>query len=229
MALEIELRGARVRYGPLEALHGVNLAVPAGAMTVLVGRNGSGRSTALHALAGVVRLTAGRVLWYGAGGGGGGAAVAREITALDTYRRSRLGMALLPTEQAVFPSLTVAENLVVAGPLGGGVDAGVALFPELGRLLPRTAGTLSGGEQRMVALSRVLTSPARLLLLDEFGLGLAEEVVARVHTALAALVASGRTVLLAEQHLPETAAWDYVYELRRGDVVGARERPLSGA
>jgi branched-chain amino acid transport system ATP-binding protein len=226
MALEIELRGARVRYGPLEALHGVDLAIPAGAMTVLVGRNGSGRSTALHALAGVVPLTAGRVLWHG------GAVRAREITALDTYRRSRLGMALLPADQAVFPSLTVAENLVVAGPLGGGVDAGVELFPELARLLPRTAGTLSGGEQRMVALSRVLTSPARLLLLDEFGLGLAEEVVARVHTALAALVASGRTALLAEQTLPDAAAWDYAYELRRGDVVAARERgapPLSEA
>ncbi|RAG83235.1 ABC transporter [Streptacidiphilus pinicola] len=218
MTLEIELRGARVRYGPLEALHGVDLPVPAGAMTVLVGRNGSGRSTALHALAGVVPLTAGRVLWHG------GAVTAREITALDTYRRSRLGMALLPAEQAVFPSLTVAENLVVAGPLGGGVDAGVELFPELGRLLPRTAGTLSGGEQRMVALSRVLTSPARLLLLDEFGLGLAEEVVARVHAALTALVASGRTVLLAEQALPDEVAWDYAYELRRGAIVAARER-----
>ncbi|WP_042429917.1 ATP-binding cassette domain-containing protein, partial [Streptacidiphilus anmyonensis] len=77
--LEVELRGARVRYGPLEALHGVDLAVPAGAMTVLVGRNGSGRSSALHAVAGVVPLTAGQVLWYG----GGGAAHAREITALD--------------------------------------------------------------------------------------------------------------------------------------------------
>ncbi|WP_042388711.1 ATP-binding cassette domain-containing protein [Streptacidiphilus melanogenes] len=229
MALEIELRGARVRYGPLEALHGVDLAVPAGAMTVLVGRNGSGRSTALHALAGVVPLAAGRVLWHGRGG----AVAAREITALDTYRRSRLGIALLSAEQAVFPSLTVAENLVVPGPLGGGVEAGVELFPELSRLLPRTAGTLSGGEQRMVALCRVLTSPARLLLLDEFGLGLAEEVVARVHASLASLVASGRTVLLAEQALPDEAAWDYVYELRRGDVVAARERqappPLSGA
>ncbi len=140
-------------------------------------------------------------------------------------------MALLPAEQAVFPSLSVAENLLVPGPLGGGVDAGVALFPELSRLLARTAGTLSGGEQRMVALSRVLTSPARLLLLDEFGLGLAEEVVARVHAALAALVASGRTVLLAEQTLPDRGAWDYAYELRRGAVVAAHERetpPLGG-
>ncbi|SEM67047.1 ATP-binding cassette domain-containing protein [Streptacidiphilus jiangxiensis] len=222
MAREIELRDARVRYGPLEALHGVDLPIAAGAMTVLVGRNGSGRSSALHAMAGVVPLTAGQVLWYG------GAAHAREITALDTYRRSRLGVALLPAEQAVFPSLSVAENLAVPGPLGGGVDASVALFPELTRLLARTAGTLSGGEQRMVALSRVLTSPARLLLLDEFALGLAEEVTARVHATLAALVAAGRTVVLAEQSIPAEAAWDVAYELRRGDLVAARER-VSGA
>jgi branched-chain amino acid transport system ATP-binding protein len=133
-------------------------------------------------------------------------------------------MALLPAEQAVFPSLSVAENLVVPGPLGGGVDGAVALFPELARLLPRTAGTLSGGEQRMIALSRVLTSPARLLLLDEFALGLAEEVTARVHAALARLVGEGRTVVLAEQAVPDEAAWDYVYELRRGDLVAVRER-----
>ncbi|MEY9877750.1 branched-chain amino acid transport system ATP-binding protein [Streptacidiphilus sp. MAP12-33] len=223
MALEIELRGARVRYGPLEALHGVDLPIPAGAMTVLLGRNGSGRSSALHAMAGVVPLTAGRVLWHG------GAVHAREITALDTYRRSRLGVALLPSEQAVFPSLSVAENLAVTGRLGGGTDAGIALFPELARLLPRTAGTLSGGEQRMVALARVLTSPARLLLLDEFALGLAEEVTARVHATLAELVRAGRTVVLAEQTLPDGAVWDLAYELRRGDLVAARERDLSGA
>ncbi|WP_037604919.1 ATP-binding cassette domain-containing protein [Streptacidiphilus rugosus] len=216
MALEIELRGARVRYGPLEALHGVDLAVPSGATTVLLGRNGSGRTSLLHALAGVVPLTEGSVRWYG------GKDRPREIGALDAYRRSRLGIALLPAERAVFPSLSVAENLTLLS--GSGVPAALELFPELSRLLPRTAGTLSGGEQRMVALSRALTGPARLLLLDELGLGLAEEVVARVHVALSALVAAGRTVVLAEQSLPPApAAVDLVYELRRGAVVSAYE------
>ncbi|MEZ0066529.1 branched-chain amino acid transport system ATP-binding protein [Streptacidiphilus sp. MAP12-20] len=216
MAVEIELRGARVRYGPLEALHGVDLAVPSGAVTVLLGRNGSGRTSVLHALAGVVPLASGSVRWYG------GAERPREITALDTYRRSRLGIALLPAERAVFPSLSVAENLTLLS--GTSVPEALELFPELSRLLPRTAGTLSGGEQRMVALSRVLTGPARLLLLDELGLGLAEEVVTRVHAALSALVDAGRTVVLAEQSLPpEPVRVDVVYELRRGTVVSARE------
>jgi branched-chain amino acid transport system ATP-binding protein len=216
MALEIELRAARVRYGPLEALHGVDLPIPAGAMTVLLGRNGAGRTSALHALAGVAPLASGRVLWYG------GAEDAREITALDTYRRSRLGIALLPAERAVFPSLSVAENLTLLS--GAGVPAALALFPELERLLARTAGTLSGGEQQMVALSRVLTGPARLLLLDELGLGLAEEVVARVHAALTELVAAGRTVVLAEQSLPPAPTVpDVVYELQRGAVASAWE------
>lgn len=216
MALEVELRAARVRYGPLEALHGVDLPIAAGAMTVLLGRNGDGRTSALHALAGIAPLVSGRVRWYG------GAERARDITGWDTYRRSRLGIALLPAERAVFPSLTVAENLTLLS--GAGVPAALGLFPELARLLPRTAGTLSGGEQRMVALSRVLTGPGRLLLLDELGLGLAEEVVARVHETLTALVAAGRTVVLAEQSLPAAPAVpDLVVELRRGAVVAAYE------
>jgi branched-chain amino acid transport system ATP-binding protein len=218
MAREIELRGARVRYGPLEALHGVDLTVPSGTATVLLGRNGSGRTSVLHALAGVVPLTAGSVRWYG------GTERPREIGTLDAFRRSRLGIALLPAERAVFPSLSVAENLTLLS--GSGVPAALELFPELSRLLSRTAGTLSGGEQRMVALSRALTGPARLLLLDELGLGLAEEVVARVHVALSALVAAGRTVVLAEQSLPPAPARvDLVYELRRGAVVSAYEAP----
>jgi branched-chain amino acid transport system ATP-binding protein len=113
----------------------------------------------------------------------------------------------------------VAQHLRVSG--SGGAEA-LELFPELRRLLPRRAGTLSGGEQRMVALCRALAGPARLLLLDELGRGLAEDVVARVHRALAAAVASGRTVVLAEQDLPP-ALGDVVYVLHRGAVAFAGE------
>lgn len=213
--MSVSLRHARVRYGPLEALHGVCLSAPASGPAVLLGRNGSGRTTVLRAPAGTVPLSGGAVVWDGA-----------DATRMPAYERAPRGMCLVPDRQAVFGSLTVRENLELAAP---DIAAALEVYPRLKPLLPRRAGTLSGGEQRMVALSRVLTSPARLLLLDEFGLGLAEEVVARVHEALAALVAAGRTVLLAEQSLPETAAWDYAYELRRGDVVAVRERPLSEA
>jgi branched-chain amino acid transport system ATP-binding protein len=211
MAVEIALERARVRYGPLEALHGVDLRVPTARLTVLLGRNGAGRSTALQALAGSVRLSGGRVSWYG------GATAGRDITRLDAYRRARLGLALVPSERAVFPSLTVAEHLSrLTGPAR---ESALDLFPELRPRLDRRAGTLSGGEQQMVALAPALAGPARLLLLDEFGRGLAAPVAARVRAALAVAVAAGRTVLLAEQALPPDLPVDLVYLLHRGSVA----------
>jgi branched-chain amino acid transport system ATP-binding protein len=212
MSVEIELVGVRAGYGPLEALHGVDLAVPTGRCTVLLGRNGAGRTTVLRVLAGTLRPTAGQVRWRG-----------REVTALGAWHRARLGLCAVPDEQAVFPSLTVAQHLEVSGVAdGAGREAVLDLFPELERLLPRRAGTLSGGEQRMLALCRALVGPARLLLLDEVGRGLAEHVLARVHRALAAAVAAGRTVVLAEQELPRGLG-DVVYVLHRGAVAFAGE------
>ena len=221
MALEIALVAARVRYGPLEALHGVDLPVPAGRLTVLLGRNGAGRSTALDALAGAVPLSAGRVRWYGGAPAGSGAA--RDITALGAYARARLGMTLVPAEGAVFPSLSVADHLSRLTPEGR--TAALDLFPELGRLLPRSAGTLSGGEQQMLALGVALARPSRLLMLDEPERGLAPAVLERLHAALATAVGAGRTVVLAEQSLPSaaTAAVDLVHVLHRGSVVFSGE------
>jgi branched-chain amino acid transport system ATP-binding protein len=222
VALEISLEQARVHYGPLEALHGVDLRIPQGRITLLLGRNGSGRSTALHALTGTVPLSAGRVLWHGGGAGDG----RRDITRLETYRRARLGICLVPSERSVFPSLTVGEHLALPGrPCR---DAALDLFPELRPLLGRTAGRLSGGQQQMVALARALAGPARLLLLDEPGRGLAEPVLARLYAALAAAVAAGRTVVVSGPSLPPGPALpDLVYVLRQGAVAfaGEPERP----
>ncbi|MEZ0089040.1 ATP-binding cassette domain-containing protein [Streptacidiphilus sp. EB129] len=215
MAVEIALDRARVRYGPLEALHGVDLRIPQARLTVLLGRNGAGRSTALHALAGTEPLADGRVTWFGGGPHG------RDITGLGAFRRARMGVALVPAERAVFPSLSVADHLSRLD--ASAHAAALELFPELSRLLERRAGTLSGGEQQMVALAAALAGPSRLLLLDELGRGLAEPVVARVHAALAAAVATGRTVLLAEQALPQGMAADLVYVLHRGSVAFAGE------
>ena len=217
MTLEIALVGARVRYGPLEALHGIDLPIPTGRLTVLLGRNGAGRSTALHALAGAVPLAAGRVDWYGGPPTGSGAP--RDITGLGAYARARLGLTLVPAEGAVFPSLTGSDHL--SRLTAQGRAAALDLFPELGPLLPRSAGTLSGGEQQMLALGVALAGPSGLLMLDEPGRGLAPAVLERLHSALAAAVASGRTVVLAEQSLPSvpTAAVDLVHVLHRGSVV----------
>jgi branched-chain amino acid transport system ATP-binding protein len=242
MTLAVALLGARVRYGPLEALHGVDLPVPAGRLTVLLGRNGAGRSTALHALAGAVPLTGGRVQWYGEGGGGGegsgreggggsvGAGAPRDITALSAYARARLGLTLVPAEGAVFPSLSVADHL--SGLTAQGRAAALDVFPELRRLLTRSAGTLSGGEQQMLALGVALSRRSRVLLLDEPGRGLAPAVLERVHAAVASAVAAGRTVVLAEQSLPSapTAVVDLVHVLHRGSVVfsGGPDEPALG-
>lgn len=208
MSLATELRGARVRYGPLEALHGLDLPVPAGTVTVLTGRNGAGRTTALRALAGTVRLAAGRVLWRG-----------EDVTGVPPHERARRGLCFVPDRGAVYEGLTVAENLALAGP------AAPVPYPELVPLLSRTAGTLSGGERRMLAVSRALLRPARVVLVDEPVLGMAPPVAARTYALLAALaVRGGAAVVLAEQRVPDgLPPGTLVHELRRGTRVFSGE------
>ncbi|GAA2302420.1 ABC transporter ATP-binding protein [Streptomyces hawaiiensis] len=204
----LSLRHARVRYGPLEALHGITLAAHGPGLTVLLGRNGSGRTTALNALAGTLPLSGGAVVWDGT-----------DVTRVPAYERARRGMCLVPDRQAVFGSLTVRENLELAAR-----DHTVALdaYPPLRPLLERRAGTLSGGEQRMLALSRALLARARVVLVDEPAQGMSPSVAARTYELLGALDAC---VVIAEQRLPpalrERPA--VVYELRRGAVVFAGE------
>ncbi|MFF8017543.1 ATP-binding cassette domain-containing protein [Streptomyces sp. NPDC007929] len=204
----VALRHARVRYGPLEALHGVDLTAPGPGLTVLLGRNGSGRSTALRALAGTVPLSGGAVLWDGT-----------DVTRVPAYERARRGMCLVPERRAVFGSLTVRENLELASP-----DPSVALdaYPRLRPLLQRRAGTLSGGEQRMLALSRALLARARVVLVDEPAQGMSPAAAARTYELLGALDAC---VVIAEQRLPPALRGRpaIVYELRRGGVAFAGE------
>ncbi|MEE1787643.1 ATP-binding cassette domain-containing protein [Streptomyces sp. SP17BM10] len=208
MPVEIALRSARVRYGPLEALHAVDLAFPSGLVSVLLGPNGAGRTSVLHAMAGLVRLSGGQVLWRG-----------RDVTGLSVRRRVRMGLTLVPSERAVFASLTVAEHLRLASRDGG--TESLDLFPELAPLLPRRAGTLSGGQQQLVALARALASDPELLLLDEPGRGLAPGVVNRLH---AHLLAAGTTVVLSAQELPRTLAGAaVVHVLHRGEVAFSGE------
>ncbi|MFC8955970.1 ATP-binding cassette domain-containing protein [Streptomyces sp. NPDC057101] len=218
MSIEIALRAARVRYGPLEALHGLDLPVPAGTVTVLLGRNGSGRTTALRALAGTVRLSAGTVVWRGT-----------DVTRLSAHERARRGLCLVPDLEAVYAGLTVAENLALTAPgaVSGTARGAVAPpYPELLPLLSRTAGTLSGGERRMLALSRALLAVrARVVLVDEPSLGLAPPVAARTYRGLAALaVEGGAAVVLAEQRVPVgLPPGSLVHELRRGSLAFSGE------
>jgi branched-chain amino acid transport system ATP-binding protein len=206
--MTISLRHARVRYGPLEALHGITLAAPAPALTVLLGRNGSGRSTALRALAGTVPLSAGTVVWDGA-----------DITRMPAYERARRGLCLVPERQAVFGSLTVRENLELVSPAP---EPALDAYPQLEPLLARRAGTLSGGEQRMLALSRALLARARVVLVDEPAQGMSPTVATRTYELLSGLHAC---VVVAEQRLPPALRGKaaFVYELRRGAVVFSGE------
>ncbi|MEV0093140.1 ATP-binding cassette domain-containing protein [Streptomyces sp. NPDC050738] len=218
MNVEIELRDARVHYGPLEALHGVHLPAPAGAVTVLLGRNGSGRTTALRALAGTVPLTSGRVLRRG-----------EDITRTPAHLRARRGLCSVPDQQAVHPTLTVAENLRLAAAKGD-VTPALTVYPALRPLLARRAGTLSGGEQRMLALSRAVLAHARVVLVDEPALGMSPPVAAATYTILTALAARSAAVVIAEQRLPPgldgrtaAAVTVVVHQLRRGAVVFSGE------
>ncbi|MDT0567519.1 ATP-binding cassette domain-containing protein [Streptomyces sp. DSM 3412] len=201
----ISLRRARVRHGPLEALHGLTLAAPGPGLTVLLGRNGSGRTTALRALAGTVPLSGGAVVWDGS-----------DITRTSAHERARRGLLLVPERRAVFGALTVRENLELAAPdLSRALDA----YPALEPLLPRRAGTLSGGEQRMLALSRALSARSRVVLVDEPAQGMSPAVAARTYELLGGLDAC---VVVAEQRLPpglREVPGVLVYELRRGALA----------
>jgi branched-chain amino acid transport system ATP-binding protein len=211
----LSLRHARVRYGPLEALHGITLAAPGPGLTVLLGRNGSGRTTVLRALAGTVPLSGGAVVWDGT-----------DVTRVPAHERARRGLCLVPERQAVFGSLTVRENLELAAP-GREHDTALDAYPQLRPLLERRAGTLSGGEQRMVALSRALLARARVVLVDEPAQGMSAAVAARTYELLGALDAC---VVVAEQRLPPAlrGRTALVYELRRGAVVFAGEAGEAG-
>jgi branched-chain amino acid transport system ATP-binding protein len=206
------LRGVRVRYGAVEALHGVDLTFGRGAVTALLGRNGAGRTTVLRALAGTVRPVAGRVEVGGT-----------DVTRWTAARRARAGVALVPDRGGVFAGLSVRENLQVFA-AGGSYEPALAAFPGLRGRLGLRAGAMSGGEQQMLALARVLVRPSRLLLLDELSQGLAPRVVARLYDVVSELADGTRSVVLVEQYAGEALRRaDVVYVLRRGAVAFAGE------
>ncbi len=220
MSARLALQGARAGYGPVEVLHGVDLAVPARGVTALLGHNGAGKTTVLRVLAGLLPLSAGSVRWDGA-----------DVSALPTYDRARRGLALLPDEHGVFATLSVRDNLALFGD-GADPDPALAVFPALRDRLGQRAGSLSGGERQMLSLSRALLRPVQVLLLDELSRGLAPQVVTRLYDVVADLGRQpGRSVLLVEQYVGQALRLaDIAYVLRRGEVAFAGEPgELAGA
>jgi branched-chain amino acid transport system ATP-binding protein len=193
----LELDGVSAGYGPVQALSAVSVRVMPGEIVTLIGANGAGKSTLLMTICGDPKPRAGRIVLEG-----------KDIAGLPTHAIMRLGLAQSPEGRRVFPRMTVNENLVMgAETLGNGGDRSAvleevfALFPRLRERLSQRAGTLSGGEQQMLAIGRALMSRPRLLLLDEPSLGLAPLIVRQIFAAIRDLNArTGLTVLIVEQN-----------------------------
>ena len=191
----LELDNVSAAYGAVEALRGVSLTVHQGEIVTLVGANGAGKSTLLMTICGDPRARSGRILFEG-----------RDITDLPTHAIMRLGMAQAPEGRRVFPRMTVLENLVMGAQASGhdpaeDLETVFALFPRLRERQVQRGGTLSGGEQQMLAIGRALMSRPRLLLLDEPSLGLAPLVVRQIFATIRELNRKTRlTVLLVEQN-----------------------------
>jgi len=208
----LEVRGLQAWYGESHILHGVDFEIHPGEMVTLLGRNGAGKTTTLKSIMGIVSRRRGSVRLGG-----------RELIGLPSNRIARLGLAFCPEERGIFASLTVEENLLlppVVRPGGLGVDAIYELFPNLRERLRAGGTTLSGGEQQMLAIGRILRTGARLLLLDEPTEGLAPVIVQQIGATLRRLKRDGFTVLLVEQnfHFAATVA-DRHYVMEDGRVV----------
>jgi branched-chain amino acid transport system ATP-binding protein len=188
----LELVGVHATYGGIEVLHGIDLAVAAGEVVALLGANGAGKSTVVKVCAGLLRPTAGRVRVAG-----------HDVTGAASHDRARIGVCTIPEGRGVFPNLTVRENLWMAtqvrGDLAALEEAAYARFPLLAERRTQLAGTLSGGEQQMLAMSRALVTEPAVLLLDELSMGLAPIVVQQLYEIVAQVARDGISILVVEQ------------------------------
>jgi branched-chain amino acid transport system ATP-binding protein len=208
----LRLEQVQAGYGRVPVLHKVDLAVPDGSTVALLGANGAGKTTLLKVAVGLLRPTSGRVVLDD-----------EVINSSRTFRRARMGLCLIPEGRGIFRQLTVKENIAmfVSGrDLAGAVERATDAFPILGERLGQVAGTLSGGQQQILALTRALLSDARIVLADELSMGLAPVIVDEIFEALEALRRQGRSLLLVEQYVDRAlAVAEYVYILHKGHVA----------
>ena len=212
----LEVRGISVAYGDVQVLHAVSLRVGEGEIVSLVGANGAGKTTTLRAISGLLRFSEGTITFDGQPLGG-----------LPPARIVELGVAHVPEGRQLFTNMTVDENLELGaylpaakGAQGASRERVLELFPRLAERRAQRAGTLSGGEQQMVAIARALMSRPRLLILDEPSLGLAPMLVKSIFDAVVRINAEGTTVLLVEQNLVQSLRLSHrAYVLETGRIV----------
>jgi len=210
--MRVALEGVTAGYGETIAIRDVSLVVPKGKAVALLGPNGAGKTTLLSVVSGLLKPRSGRVTADGA-----------DITRLPSDRRAKLGLCHVTEGRSVFPGLTVRDNLRMFAPPGGEADAlerAVSAFPKLGKRLSQTAGTMSGGEQQMLALARVYSSQPDVILLDEVSMGLAPIIVDEIFAFLDRVAAEGTGMLIVEQYVAKALHLaDYVYVMARGRMV----------
>ena len=209
----LELERVDAAYdGTVRALRSVSIAVPSASVVALLGANGAGKTTTLRVASGLLKPSAGRLLLDG-----------RDVTGATPHELVALGVCHVPEGRGIFPSLTIQENLAlqaVGQDVAAAVERGVSAFPRLGQRLSQVAGTLSGGEQQMLALARAYVQSPRIILLDEVSMGLAPSIVDEIFVFLEVLAQQGASLLIVEQYVSRVLeAADYVYVLNRGEVV----------
>jgi len=207
----LELRGVTAGYGRTTVLREIDITVAAGSVVALLGPNGAGKTTLLRVASGLLSPTGGEVRLLG-----------DDVTRRRAYQRARGGLCLVPEGRGIFPNLSVRENLTLQIPpwlRKAGYDTALEAFPILKERLSQTAGSLSGGQQQMLALSRCFLADPKVVLLDEVSMGLAPRVIDQIFDALAKLVSSGVSMLLVEQYVTRALHLaDHVYLLGRGQV-----------
>lgn len=210
----LKVKSLKVFHGPIEAVHGVDITVRKGQCVTLLGPNGAGKTSTLSAITGTVRAT-GSIQLEG-----------EDIGRLSIEERCKRGIAISPEGRRVFSTLSVRDNLIMGGAtrrdktaLAAEIEEWFTQFPILGERREQPAGTLSGGEQQMLAIARALLSSPRILLLDEPSLGLAPQITSRIFRIIKDLKAKGTTILLVEQNASAAIeVSDYVYVLNNGLV-----------
>ncbi|MEV6973550.1 ABC transporter ATP-binding protein [Kitasatospora sp. NPDC093806] len=216
MTALLEVQDLRVSYGKIEAVKGISFTVNEGEVTTLIGTNGAGKTTTLRTLSGLLKPTAGSVTFDG-----------QPIDTVPAHKIVALGLAHSPEGRHIFPRMSIEENLLLGAFLRGDTDGITAdieraygLFPILGERRKQAAGTLSGGEQQMLAMGRALMSRPKLLMLDEPSMGLSPLMMQKIMATIVELKASGTTILLVEQNAQAALSLsDRGYVMETGSIV----------